>query len=164
MSTTASALDRNAAAAQTSRTTEQTKLTLPQQSVIREFTENYDIDPEQIWFEGDSDKPVFDYDALLTLAHELTNIPSIIVELGDVNHTTGLVTASCELKLNDGRTRVVFGSAIVGETLHGRYTIDTIHQALNVAQARGLRKGLRFVSLRSCARSLRTQTWRGLDP
>jgi hypothetical protein len=119
--------------------------TLQQEEIVREFTETYGIDASQISFDGEKPEPLFDFEALNLLATTLGNFPSIITEIGDVDGAMGLVTSSCEIKLPDGRRRVVFGAAVVGEDMPEEKLIETIPQALNVAQARALRKGLRAV-------------------
>jgi hypothetical protein len=119
--------------------------TLEQEEIVREFTTAYDIDPSQISFDSERPEPIFDFEALNLLATLLGNFPSIVTDLGDVNEAMGLVTSSCEIRMSDGRTRVVFGAAVVGEEMPDSKLIESIPQALSLAQARALRKALRAV-------------------
>jgi len=120
-------------------------LTLEQEQILREFTEHYGLERKQIGFDGDRAEPIFDVDALSQLALELSDIPSIIIEPGNIDSSVGIVTSSCEVKLADGRMRTVHGSALLGEEMHDGGIINDIKQALDVSAARALRKGFRAV-------------------
>ena len=121
-------------------------LTLAQEQLVREFTESYEIDREQISFAGEDLYPIFDFDALSTLSLVLSDIPSIIVEPGDFNPAAGIVTAICKVTLKDGRSREVYGNAMVGEPLFDGSVVEDLGSAMNMARSRALRTGLRSVS------------------
>lgn len=120
-------------------------LTLEQEQFVREYTETYGFDRSQISFENERAEPIFGFDALSIMALRLSDISSIVVEPGDIEAHLGIATSSCEVKLPDGRLRLVFGSAMIGEQMPDAGNIEDLKQALDVSQARALRKGLRAV-------------------
>jgi hypothetical protein len=121
-------------------------LTLAQEQLVREFTESYEIDREQISFAGEDLYPIFDFDALSTLSLVLSDIPSISVEPGDFNPAVGLATAICKVTLKDGRSREVYGHAMVGEEIYDGTRVADLGAAMIMARSRALRTGLRSVS------------------
>lgn len=124
--------------------TEPRLLTPAQEQLVREFTEIYGLERSQISFDSDRPDPIFDFDALSLLSVKLSDIKAIRVVPCEVL-ITGLAASSCEVKLPDGRTRDFFGSALLGEVMPDGGTVDDIKQALDISQARSLRKGLRAV-------------------
>ncbi|MBD0370299.1 MAG: hypothetical protein ICV60_05650 [Pyrinomonadaceae bacterium] len=125
--------------------TQPPRWTLQQEDVAREFMEAYGIERQQISFDVDSPDPIFDFDALNLLVHTLGNFPVISTDLDKVEEKTGLVTATCDITVPDNRMRHVTAASFIGETLPGGSIVGNYTQALNVAQARALRKGLRAV-------------------
>lgn len=123
----------------------QKKWTLAQEELAREFSTDYGLDLSQITFYSERLEPEFDFEALNYLTNVLGNFPSISTEPDEVFTQFGLVIATCEITLPDNRFRKVFGSAYVGEKLQNGTMIGDIPQALNIAQARALRKGLKAV-------------------
>jgi hypothetical protein len=119
--------------------------TLKQEEMAREFMEAYGLARKQISFDGVSEQPIFDFDALSILSLKLTDIPDIRVEPGDFHNAAGIATAICRITLRDGRTREVYGNCLVGEVMHDDSEGSDIGQALKIAQARALRTGLRAV-------------------
>jgi hypothetical protein len=122
----------------------QRQLTLAQEQIVREFTTTYDLERHQISFDGEHAEPIFDYDALSILSLTLApDIVSMIAERGTVDPRDGIADASCVVELRDGRSRTVFGTAFVGEEMFDGNKIEDFRQALDVAQARAARRGLR---------------------
>lgn len=145
MSATAPTMSNQNTPAAPQRAAANRPLTLEQEDFVREFTYLYGIERWQISFENERLEPIFDFDALSTLALKLSDISSIVVEPGDIDAHLGIATSSCEVKLPDGRLRLVFGSAMMGEQMPNGGNIVDLKQALDVSQARALRKGLRAV-------------------
>ena len=69
----------------------------------------------------------------------------MIAERGNVDHIAGIADATCVVTLRDNRSRTVYGTALVGEQMPGGNQIGDIKQALDIAQARAARRGLRAV-------------------
>ncbi len=127
-------------------TATQRELTLEQEQLVRDFVKHYELDPDQISFDSDRGTPVFDYDALSVLSLALApDIISMIAERGNVDHIAGIADATCVVTLRDNRSRTVYGTALVGEQMPGGNQIGDIKQALDIAQARAARRGLRAV-------------------
>jgi hypothetical protein len=120
-------------------------LTAEQQSLADEFLVEYGIEANQITFTDDQLNPIFDFDALFFLANRLGDFWDISIEAGDVDHERGYCTSHCCIMLGDSRTRKMFGSAFVGETMPGQRTVQTIGEALVISRARALRGALRAV-------------------
>lgn len=121
--------------------------TLEQEHLAREFEKYYGIEPRQIAFESERLEPIFDYDALSVLS--LVLAPQIVnMETEPVNAPTqpGVVMMKCVVTLDDGKSRAPIGSATIGEPMPGGGTIEDFKQALDVAQSRAVRKGLRAVA------------------
>jgi hypothetical protein len=120
--------------------------TLEQEQLAREFKQHYGIEASQIGFETDRPDPIFDYDALSVLSLALTDeIVNMSTEPVGSNEVTGVVMMKCVVTLRDGRTREPIGTAALGEVMPGGGEIADFKQALDVAQARAVRKGLRAV-------------------
>lgn len=120
-------------------------LTPTQEQLVHEFMQVYGLERSQISFDGDNPDPIFDFDALSLLSLQLSDIQSIRVIPGNLNGLTGLATSSCAVTLPDGRSREFFGAAVMGEVMHDNSMVDDIKQALDISQARALRRGLRAV-------------------
>jgi hypothetical protein len=116
-----------------------------QRSLADEFLVEYGIEPEQIAFADAQLNPIFDFDALFFLANRLGDFWDISIEAGDVDHQRGYCTSHCCIMLGDSRTRKMFGSAFIGESMPGNRLIATIGEALVVSRARALRGALRAV-------------------
>ena len=144
MSRAETALTSNANSAPPT-TRAQSTWTLKQEELAREFVEAYGLDRKQISFEGASEQPIFDFDALSILSLRLTDIPDIRVEPGDFHNAAGIATAICRITLRDLRAREVYGNCLVGEVMYDGTEVADIGQALKIAQARALRTGLRAV-------------------
>ncbi|HEX8500766.1 MAG TPA: hypothetical protein VF659_09255 [Pyrinomonadaceae bacterium] len=121
------------------------QLTIPQEAVVNEWVKAYGLQPEQIYFDGESTLPYFDFEGLALVADKLADIPAINVEYDGFDPATGLVTTTCVLTLNGNRSRTIPACAQIGETMPGGEQIATVHQGLNVASSRALRRGLRMV-------------------
>lgn len=154
MSTAQSALGRNAdtiseAPPQPSNVSSITKsprrvLTLAQEEIVRDFTDAYDIERDQIGFRGEDLEPIFDFDALSILALALTDFREISVEPGDFNAIGGVATATCGVVLSDNRLRGAYGHCVIGQQLHDGSEVTDLSMAMGVARARALRTGLRM--------------------
>lgn len=116
-----------------------------QRSLADEFLVEYGIEPEQIAFTDTELNPIFDFDALFFLANRLGDFWDISIEAGDVDHERGYCTSHCCIMLGDSRTRKMFGSAFIGETMPGNRLVQTIGEALVISRARALRGALRAV-------------------
>ena len=119
--------------------------TSEQRALADEFLIEYSIEPSQIAFADDELTPIFDFDALFFLANRLGDFWEINIEAGEVDHDRGYCTSHCCIMLADGRTRKMFGSAFIGETLHSNRTVPTLGEALTLSRARALRGALRAV-------------------
>lgn len=119
--------------------------TLDQETLALEFQQAYGIEPKQVSFDGEQLEPIFDFEALNRLVHTLGNFPMISTDLNEVIKDANLVTATCDIAVSDGRVRHVTAGAVIGEVLPNGSIIQDVGQALNVAQARALRGGLRAV-------------------
>jgi hypothetical protein len=141
------ALERNADAAQTAPPPAQPKrrLTIQQETILREFTSTYQIDPSQIGFEGENEQAIFDFDALSILALKLTDFKDITIEKGDLDYINGVATSECRITLQDGRTRQMFAACSVGELLHDGGEVKEMSTALAVSRARAMRTAFRAV-------------------
>lgn len=122
-------------------------LSYEQSSLVKEFTETYDLDESQISFEGESLEPIFDYEALNALRLALTDIRHIEPSIEERNEAQGIVTVKCQVVLSDGRSASALESAMIGETMPNGRAIESLRQAQNVAQARALRRGIRSVGV-----------------
>ena len=142
-----SALERNAnVAGQQPPAAGRRVLTSEQDKVIKDYGEAYDISPDQIYFDGSDARPYFDFDALSVLAHKLSNeIISLTTSPLEIDKVNGIVSVGCEVTLKDGRTRAPFAVALVGEMLTDGRPVETIRQAVALAQARACRTALRIV-------------------
>ncbi len=158
MSRAETALTSNANSAPPT-TRAQSTWTLKQEELAREFVEAYGLDRKQISFEGASEQPIFDFDALSILSLRLTDIPDIRVEPGDFHNAAGIATAICRITLRDLRAREVYGNCLVGEVMYDGTEVADIGQALKIAQARALRTGLRAVGFDPFAHT-RASKWR----
>jgi hypothetical protein len=122
------------------------RLNLSQESLVREFTAAYGIDPAQIYFEKESAEPYFGFEALSQLAIELApDVHDISVQAVEVNQATGLVLSRGTVVLTDGRSRSGDAGCIVGDALPSGLLVETIKSALDVSGARALQKALRMV-------------------
>lgn len=121
--------------------------TLEQQAIVREFTENYGLKPEQINFEGDSTEPIFNYAALNTLRSALTDIESTKPTINFYNESAGVVTVSCEIVTANGVRCSDLGSGKVGDYFPDGSTVDNMTQAQNLAIARAFRRALRSAGI-----------------
>jgi hypothetical protein len=119
--------------------------TRQQQKLREEFCSAYNFAPEQIGFDGSSLDPIFDFDALSVLSVKLCNLPHVDVDFGSVEHSIDMATSRGYAVLPNGNTRKIFGTAVVGETMHDGRRIENIHQAVKVSRARALRTILRAV-------------------
>jgi hypothetical protein len=120
--------------------------TKEQQEIIDEFTQNYDIKPEQIHFEGASNEPIFDYTALNTLRWALTDIVETKPTINFFNERAGVVTVSCEIT-QDGLKASDLGSAKIGDLLPDGSIVNNITQAQNLATSRAFRRALRCAGI-----------------
>lgn len=148
MSATApTALERNAEAAHSAPPPAQPKRThtIKQETIVREFTKTYNLDASQIGFDGESDQPIFDFDALSILGIRLTDFRDITIEKGELDYINGVATSECRITLGDGRTRQVFASCPVGDVLHDGREIKDMSTALAVSRARAMRTAFRAV-------------------
>lgn len=116
-------------------------LTMKQHELVAEFVDSYELSPEQIAFEGESEEPIFDYEALNVLRLRLTDIQGSYPEI--VERTENLITAQCTLHLSDGRSASDLGTAYLGETMPDGSAIETLNQAQNLALARAFRRAIR---------------------
>ncbi len=138
--------------------------TAEQRSLADEFLVEYGIEPEQIAFADAELNPIFDFDALFFLANRLGDFWDISIEAGDVDHERGYCTSHCCIMLGDSRTRKMFGSAFVGETMPGNRLVQTIGEALVISRARALRGALRAVGFDPVRAHLqRDQTGEGVQ-
>ena len=147
--TPTTALDKHAEAAEeaaAAMAVQQTSLSVRREMIVREFTSQYDIRKDQIFFDENGDEPYFDFEALSLLVNQLSDIPSIVVLPAMLDNATGIATATCEITLEDGKRRTYSGSSFTGETMPGGGTVKDFRQALAVAQTRALRTSLRAVS------------------
>jgi hypothetical protein len=135
------------AAAQTQQQPPKRKvLTLAQEEIVREFCEDHGLSAKQISFEGaEAVEPIFDFDALSLLALKLGDIPYLGVEPGQIDSPNGIATSMCEVRLSSDYARRVFGSSLIGEVMPDGEPVADLKQALDISQARALRKGLRAV-------------------
>lgn len=126
-----------------------------QKRIVEELCRVHSLDPSQVSFEGDSDTPIFDYEAISTLSLRLTDIKDldcgitdrnvVQMEIGDFTGTR--ITATCRVTLPDGRSRSVEATATVGEILAPGLQIATVADAEGVAQNRAARRGIRSVGV-----------------
>jgi hypothetical protein len=116
-----------------------------QHSIQKEFCDAYQLEPEQVGFNGDSLDPIFDFDALSVLSARLCDLPHVAVDFGDIQHAIGLATSTGYAQLTNGNTRKIFGTAQVGEVMHDGKPIADIHQAVKVSRARAMRTIHRMV-------------------
>lgn len=123
------------------------RLTLEQEEIEREFCETYGLEPNQIGFAKDNNEPIFTYEALNVLRLRLTDIQEIAVIPSEINTGDSFVTVQCLVLLSDGRTARSFDSACVGEIMFDGSEITELRQAVNLAQARALRRGIRSVGV-----------------
>ena len=101
------------------KTPEAPAWTAEQRSLADEFLVEYGIDADQITFTDETLNPIFDFDALFFLANQLGDFWDISIEAGEVDHERGYCTSQCCIMLGDSRTRKMFGSAFIGETMPG---------------------------------------------
>lgn len=127
------------------RNTTRKILNAEQEKVRNEFVEMHNLDISQISFEGDSPKPIFDYEAINTLSLRLTDIQDI--QPTRVEETGSTITVYCAVTLPDGRTRGAFGSCEIGETLYDDETIGSRKLAEATAMSRAFRRGIRSVGI-----------------
>ncbi len=120
-------------------------LNVQQSLLVKEFTDSYDISPEQIGFDGESATPFFHYEALAQIVFALTDYAETSVRQVDINHSHGHVTCEATITLRDERTVRSFGSCFISEELPGGQTVENFQTALDVARARALRSTLRLV-------------------
>lgn len=118
------------------------KLSPEQTSIRAEFVAHYHLEAAQISFDGDSAQPIFDYEALCALSLVLTDFQDITVGEPEIDEA-GYVLAKCSVVLKDGRTRSIYDSAFIGETLPDGKKIETRRLAEQVARARAMRTGIR---------------------
>lgn len=117
--------------------------TIEQLQLKKEMLEQYDIEANQISVD-EKGNPIFDYEALSLLAlHLAPHIRKIETSPGATN--AEYVTADCVVCLDDGRARSSFGHCWIGETAPDGTEINTGNKAMDFAQARALRRGLRSV-------------------
>lgn len=116
-----------------------------QRELADEFCKIYNLRPDQIGFDGPSLEPIFDFDALATLANLLADIPGIKVDLKEFDDAKQMAVSYCVVTLHGGRTRELFGICVVGEVLHDLTKVDTMRKAIDVSRSRALRVGLRAV-------------------
>lgn len=114
-----------------------------QQAIADEFCQTYALTPDQISFDGEKTEPIFDFEALSTLALELGDFKEISVTLNEVNVPGAYVSSQCHLVLADGTERSYFGVAFTSETLHNGELLDSHTAACNLSSTRALRKALR---------------------
>lgn len=122
---------------------ETTYRTQQQAQLAKEFIETYGLSAEQISFDGDSADPLFDFEALSTLALQLGDFKDIRLTLSEVNTDSGYISAQCTIELTAGQRRSFFGVAFLNEGLQDGSTITDQITASNVARMRALRTGLR---------------------
>lgn len=116
-----------------------------QHLIQKEFCDAYQLQPEQVGFNGDSLDPIFDFDALSVLSARLCDLPHLAVDFGDIQHAIGLATSTGYAQLTNGNTRKIFGTAQVGEVMNDGKPIADIHQAVKVSRARAMRTIHRMV-------------------
>lgn len=137
-------LDRNANAA-TLSPADRRLVNAIQQQILNDFHATYGIAPEQISFDARTGEAIFDFDALSVLALALTDIQDIEVEFAGFEPAINLATSRCFVSLPDGRSRKMFGTAMIGEELPENRTVTDVTTAVAVSRARALRVGLRAV-------------------
>jgi hypothetical protein len=120
--------------------------TKAQEKIVTEFTRDYDIKPDQISFDRDSDEPIFDYAALNTLRWALTDISETRPTICFFNERAGIVTVSCEITRN-GTKCSDLGSAKIGDRLPDGETVNNMTQCQNLAIARAFRRALRCAGI-----------------
>jgi hypothetical protein len=127
--------------------TETTYKTDLQARIAREFCDAYGLSPEQIWFDDDSNEPIFDFEALSLLTLHLANFRDIAVAKEDVDFEKGIATCSCTIIDDRDNKRQTFTTCFVGESLDkekdGR-KVEDLPTAISVARTRALRQGLRL--------------------
>ena len=142
-----SALEANANAAGSpppdSQQPQPRTLTLQQESLVREFVADYDIDPEQIIFFDETEAPFFLFEALAQIINALGNFREVAVTHPEIDEKNGNATCEAALTLEDGRVVKSFGSSFVGDTLPGKEVSD-FQTAFDLARARALRSALRL--------------------
>lgn len=122
-------------------------LTPAQAVIVKGYVDIYGLAPDQITFDGDADKPIFDHNAISILSLRLTDIADISPTEIRPNNDDGSVTVFGKVTLPDGRTRGCFGIAGVGETLPNGKKIETSQVAVGVATSRCFRQGIRNVGI-----------------
>ncbi len=119
--------------------------TIQQEMLVREFVAAYDINPDQVSFDGESGPPFFYYEALAQIVTALTDFAELGASEPEIDVTNGHVTCSAFIKLRDERTVRSFGSSFIQEALPGGEVVETYQKGLDVSRARALRSALRMV-------------------
>ncbi len=118
----------------------------PQQAVIvKEYVDIYGITPDQITFDGNDEKPIFDHNAISILSLRLTDIADISPT--EFLNDGKVLTVFTKVTLPDGRSRGSIGSAAIGDTLPNGKKIDNEQVALGLATSRSFRAGIRNVGI-----------------
>lgn len=124
--------------------TRQHVLNTDQKNFIAEMAATYGIDPDEIMFFSDTDKPFFGYEATCILCDRLAELPAI-----DLNPVDSILPDSlsvkCSITLADGRVRSGLGMVNLGETLDDKPLSAT--QLLATASARAIRSALRSAAI-----------------
>jgi len=134
--------------------TKEKTLTPTQSAIVSELTSVHGLDESQISFDGNSETPIFDYEAVCALSLKLTDIASIECKMleptvSDNPHgftPTRISNCECTVTLPDGRTRKCVDSAQLGETAGG-FVFGTPREADGLAQNRAVRRGIRSVGI-----------------
>ena len=122
-------------------------LTDEQKLIRAQFIAAHGLDADQISFEGDSNEPILDYESLNMLRLKLTNIESIDTSYISRDYDMGYASCEATGNLPDGRNSRITESAEIGEPMPDGGKLETMRQAVNVAQARALRRLIRALGI-----------------
>ncbi len=120
-------------------------LTPVQASIVKEYTEVHGLEESQISFEGKTETPIFDHNAISVLSLRLTEIQDISPT--EILNDGKVITVFGKTVLPDGRSRGSIGSCHIGEVLANGQTVDNEQVALGVATSRCFRQGIRNVGV-----------------
>lgn len=119
-------------------------LTHNQQHLVDEYVATYNIAPEDIGFEGNTETPFFYYDALAAISYQLLDYESLIVTPSRVDTEQGYAMSEATLTRH-GRTVSNFATCFIGQDFGDGRQADDLTTAVNASRTLALRAVLRMV-------------------